>query len=947
MCGGKLAKSGAALLRLLILASLLATCIASRTAVERSGREAGPVVSAQGIVPEAAGPPGPGIGLQLDPWPLSDPDLRARLEAIAALGIRHALIPLHWSAVESEPGRYRWADLDRVLQRMAEAGIAPSLRLQSAPDWARRDPPPPEDVWLCGPPEVDLEAMDAAAPPSDPTALGRFARDLAERHASRIDALEIWHEPNILPGWRALGPDPEDYGRLLLAVADAVEPVAPDLLLISAAPAPVVIEASPVCYMSDLVFLDRLARTGALARVDAVGWQSLAHGLPPGTAPREEELDFRRVELARSILEDHGLSLPIWIQAWGWPGAAEDLADVEGREIEPAALRAAVADWCGQAWDLAARDWPWVDRMFLWQPVESDAAVMALWDDRGRPTALAEEMTEVASGRLPGPELPPAEPSGRLDALRTAFRTWWTVLVAAGLGMALILTGISERRGAKKLQFELPGPIAERLDAGRRRARRTWAPLRRVSMVRLSLAFLACLLINALAPWPLASLSLLVLLLLAIARPAVALGALTAGLPFFYFHPLQVGPRPVNAIVLLLALLLVGVAIRAWLDGQGPSAFGTDRAAGRSGLDRAALLLLVWSGFSPLWAERPALAIYEWRTVILEPLLLYALLRCWPDRRRAARIAMTGLVLGAIAAAMLGLIGVLAVALGLEGPLSTGVAAEGVLRARGPYGSPNNLALVLGRASAVSLAWALWAPRGRAFARGALAPLALGMLATFSRGAAVAGLPALATCTVWIARPRPSGRLLLRGAGLLLVLALALAPFAGSERIRETFDLQPGSTAHYRLRLWQSSLQMIEDRPWLGFGLDNFHAAYRDRYVQRDVIQERGLNHPHNLLLDWWTRLGLPGLVLLLWLIAGNLRAGLRALSMARGEEARAGPGPPSAAWTRALAGAGLGMQVYALAHGLVDNHFFLVDLASAWWIAQAGLLTAGDAKRS
>jgi hypothetical protein len=72
--------------------------------------------------------------------------------------------------------------------------------------------------------------------------------------------------------------------------------------------------------------------------------------------------------------------------------------------------------------------------------------------------------------------------------------------------------------------------------------------------------------------------------------------------------------------------------------------------------------------------------------------------------------------------------------------------------------------------------------------------------------------------------------------------------------------------------------------------------------------------------------------VILVLLAAGNVLAGVRALRR---------PGPD-----HALAAAALGMQIYGLAHGLVDNAFFLVDLALMWWIAQATLLALGEDRR-
>ncbi|MFN2114330.1 MAG: O-antigen ligase family protein, partial [Anaerolineae bacterium] len=140
------------------------------------------------------------------------------------------------------------------------------------------------------------------------------------------------------------------------------------------------------------------------------------------------------------------------------------------------------------------------------------------------------------------------------------------------------------------------------------------------------------------------------------------------------------------------------------------------------------------------------------------------------------------------------------------------------------------------------------------------------------------------------------------------------------------------------------ALQMARDHPLLGVGLDNFLYLYGDRYVQRDAVQERFLSHPHNAVLDWWTRLGLPGLVLFVAVGAGNLLAGAKAIARAcdsRGPAALA-RGPAWSPWLPLAVGA-LGMQVYALAHGMVDNVFFLVDLAVVWWIGQAGVLAVLD----
>jgi O-antigen ligase len=111
---------------------------------------------------------------------------------------------------------------------------------------------------------------------------------------------------------------------------------------------------------------------------------------------------------------------------------------------------------------------------------------------------------------------------------------------------------------------------------------------------------------------------------------------------------------------------------------------------------------------------------------------------------------------------------------------------------------------------------------------------------------------------------------------------------------------------------------MLRDHPVLGVGLDNFLYHYRTHYVLPTAWEEFNLSHPHNLLLDSWLRLGLPGLVVFLWLLVGFFRTGMREFRCM-----------PQGSNRTLLQGIMAGM-VYTVAHGLVDNAFFLVDLAFA-----------------
>ena len=169
---------------------------------------------------------------------------------------------------------------------------------------------------------------------------------------------------------------------------------------------------------------------------------------------------------------------------------------------------------------------------------------------------------------------------------------------------------------------------------------------------------------------------------------------------------------------------------------------------------------------------------------------------------------------------------------------------------------------------------------------------------------------------VLLARQGKSLRFLWWLAGIGAVVVLGLLPFLGRERFRLLLDFGAGTTGGLRLNLWRSAWAMALDHPWLGVGPDNFLYAYRSGYILPAAWQDPNLNHPHNFVLDWWTRLGLPALLLAgLWVWTG-----VRHL------------------WQRLRSGADAGLALgclaaiaAALAHGLIDASYALPDLMIVW----------------
>ncbi len=340
-----------------------------------------------------------------------------------------------------------------------------------------------------------------------------------------------------------------------------------------------------------------------------------------------------------------------------------------------------------------------------------------------------------------------------------------------------------------------------------------------------------------------------------------------------------------------------------------------------------AMLIVLTGALSLLVSEYPRLALREWRVVVVGPALFYLLARAALRGPRDAYTLAGAFLLGAAGAALLAL-GQVALGRNL-------VAAEGVARAAALYGSPNNLALLLDRAVPLSLALTLATlsarramPLPRWGVRGALLLCSLALFFTFSRGAwlacALACAAVVAPSARRLAAPRRRRAFLWALAAGTPLLLGAVAFALRVERFRSLFA--PEGTAMLRLRLWQSALRMAFDHPLWGIGLDQFLYLY-PRYMHPDAWREPNLSHPHNLVLDFWLRLGLLGLLALAWiawLVLRRVAAAGRAPAVGR---------PAAATPTAPLVWGVAGALIAVVVHGLMDNSAFVIDLAYGCWV--------------
>lgn len=326
-------------------------------------------------------------------------------------------------------------------------------------------------------------------------------------------------------------------------------------------------------------------------------------------------------------------------------------------------------------------------------------------------------------------------------------------------------------------------------------------------------------------------------------------------------------------------------------------------------LDWGILAWIVLGAVSLSWATYTNTATTELRTLILEPALFYLILRSIPFDRRTMLRLVDALLLAGVFVCLVGLF------LYVRGEAII-TAEEGARRLASVYGSPNNVGLLLGRCIPFALAFALLPlDRLRRFAAALALILMLGTLVlTQSAGAIFLGVPAGIVVVLLVVFGK---RVLLALVGIGAVAGIALfALVRESARFARLFDLTEGTT-FFRLRLWQSTLQMLQDHPITGLGLDQFLYAYRGEYLLPDAWQEPNLSHPHNILLDWWIRLGIFGVAALLWIQVVFWHNASILVKFYRQNDLV----------VLAVVIGSMGSMAALLAHGLIDNSVFVQDL--------------------
>ena len=202
------------------------------------------------------------------------------------------------------------------------------------------------------------------------------------------------------------------------------------------------------------------------------------------------------------------------------------------------------------------------------------------------------------------------------------------------------------------------------------------------------------------------------------------------------------------------------------------------------------------------------------------------------------------------------------------------------LRAGGTIGGANGAAAYIAMLLPISIV-VLWMDLGVWIKRLSVVATGAGIVAlvlTFSRGGWLAAVVATVFVTsVAVYRGDiPGGKVAAAGAVVLVLLV----PFHGRIEARISGQTQGGAySQNARLPLIQLAWKMIQDRPVLGVGANNFAPAV-SRYAGPE-FSGAWLRTVHSLYFIAWAEAGFGALLALLWFLGSSLSRGWKAFARA------------------------------------------------------------------
>jgi len=297
----------------------------------------------------------PDFGVQAFLWwreEVADRDLGLIRDA----GFRWVKQLFSWQDIEGAgKGQFDWSKPDRIVEQVEKHGLRLIVRVSQDPD---------KPFW-------------AGNPPDNADHFADFVAAVALRYKGRIQAYQVWNEPNLAREWGHKRPDPAGYARLLRTSYGAIKGADPNALVITAGMAPTGTDTEVA--MPDMKFYDLMYQAidgNSDAYFDMLGAHAAGFAAPPETSPDETAAQevpyggerffaFRHLEEVREIMVRYGdEDKRVVVLEFGWTTDDRPDSPYHWHGAGAGIDEALKGKYLVRAYDWATENWrPWIALM--------------------------------------------------------------------------------------------------------------------------------------------------------------------------------------------------------------------------------------------------------------------------------------------------------------------------------------------------------------------------------------------------------------------------------------------------------------------------------------------------------------------------------------------------------------------------------------------------------
>lgn len=233
-------------------------------------------------------------------------------QKVQQLGMDWVRLNVNWREVEAIQGQPDFTTLDSVIESLSASQMQILLTVSTSPTWARAD-------------------QTEDGPPDDYAPFGIFVGQLATRYAGKVQAIQIWNEPNLRREWFNNNHrlSAEAYVNLLRVAHQAIKAANPSMLVIAAGLAPTGFNDG-VNAIDDRLYLEEMYRRGVITVTDAMAAHAGGWANPPDSTCCEASVGVEshfdnRTFFFRDTLDDYRIIMqaygdvrPLWVTEFGW-----------------------------------------------------------------------------------------------------------------------------------------------------------------------------------------------------------------------------------------------------------------------------------------------------------------------------------------------------------------------------------------------------------------------------------------------------------------------------------------------------------------------------------------------------------------------------------------------------------------------------------------------------